>query len=453
MQIGALAASLGAFCTFMYISKLCGKAGQKRPRLVALKDQQQKAIGCRQLRLYAAFAAASSVAAAAAALAVHPEHFSLLTNPIMVAAAGMYRSAISSGDAGVCSCDDGGDDTEQTGTCPSCSRSTQQSSSSARTDPSAPATNIVQIEIPPLLNVDGQSIEYNIDESTERNYEILAYNYTNCTSRYASIRASLDYEYHSHYNPSRQRVQDAIIDHLLNRTTIQCSTTGRSCSKPHESNFIVFTAGVFGAGKTHTVRLLSERGRFPLAGFVPVDPDEIRRHLPEFKYYVNYDAEKAGEMTRKEAGYISEMLQEAALKDGRNVLVDGSLRDHEWYALHFEDLRKLHPTVRVAIVHVTAPRSAIYENVEARSRVTGRVVPRDKIEMALKAVPESVKRLGPLADFFCELWNSPEEEDVQITTEGIGWKEFAKIWDQKCPPDVENASGTVPTEAPLQSRL
>mmetsp|Transcript_6727 Transcript_6727/g.18774 ORF Transcript_6727/g.18774 Transcript_6727/m.18774 type:complete len:367 (+) Transcript_6727:216-1316(+) len=366
----------------------------------------------------------------------------------MVAAAGLYRSCASSGGADVCSCDNGGD-TEQSGTCPSCSRPTQ-SSSSTRTEPAAP--KVVQIEIPPLPNVDGMSIEYNIDESTERNYEMLSYNYSNCTSRYAPIRENLDYDYHSHYNPSRQRVQDAIIDHLLNRTTIQCSATGRSCSKPHESNFIVFTAGAFGSGKTHTVRLLSDHGRFPLAGFVSVDPDEIRRHLPEFRYYVEYDAEKAGEMTRKEAGYISEVLQEAALKDGRNVLVDGSLRDHEWYALHFEDLRKLHPNVRIAILHVTAPRSAIYENVEARSRVTGRVVPRDKIEMALKTVPESVNRLGPLADFFCELWNSPEEEDVQITTKGIGWREFTKVWDQKCPPDVEHASGTA-TEAALQSRL
>lgn len=368
--------------------------------------------------------------------------------------------------AGFCSCDDGNGvagtrsdaagATEQSGTCPSCSRQAQ----TVPNDDSTGTNYIIQIEIPPLPNVDGTSIDYNIEESTERNYETLSYNYTNCTSKYASIRASLDYDYHSHYNPSRQRVQDAIIDHLLNRTTIQCSATGRSCSKPHDgSNFIVFTAGVFGAGKTHTVRMLSEHGRFPLAGFVSVDPDEIRRHLPEFRYYVDHDAEKAGEMTRKECGYLSEVLTEAALKDGRNVLVDGSLRDHEWYALHFDELRRMHPNLRIAILHVTAPRSAIYENVEARSRVTGRVVPKDKIEMALKTVPESVKRLGPLADFFCELWNSPEQDDVRITSDGIGWKEFTKVWEQKCPPnaheedtgDVERSSGT--DEAVIKSRL
>jgi predicted kinase len=402
---------------------------------VATEDKRRRA-----LRLFAA----ASIAAVAATLAFQPEHFTLSwTNQIMLAAADLYRSSTSttSGADTACSCDGSGDaapSAEQSGTCPSCSRPAQAATNTDPTDP-----NVVQIEIhvPPFPNVDGMSIEYNIDEPTERNYEILSYNYTNCTSKYAQIRASLDYEYHSHYNPSRQKVQDAIIDHLLNRTTIQCSATGRSCSKPHDgNNFIVFTAGVFGAGKTHTVRLLSERGRFPLAGFVSVDPDEIRRHLPEFRYYVKNDAEKAGEMTRKESGLISEVLAGAALIEGRNVLVDGSLRDHEWYALHFDDLRQMHPNIRIAILHVTAPRSAIYENVVARSRVTGRVVPRDKLEIALKTVPQSVKRLGPLADFFCELWNSPEEEDVHITTDGIGWKEFTTVWNQKCPPDQKEES-------------
>ena len=36
-----------------------------------------------------------------------------------------------------------------------------------------------------------------------------------------------------------------------------------------------------GAGKSYTMRKLVEKGRFPLLAFVNVDPDEIRRQLPE----------------------------------------------------------------------------------------------------------------------------------------------------------------------------
>jgi len=358
---------------------------------------------------------------------------------------GRYHHATEEGDpdmndVGACECDDTTAKTSA-GTCPSCNRPTHaasaetaESSAAGTTSTARAAASVAEIEIPPLLNADGTSLSYNLDRSTEENYQILSYNYTSCTGPYSSIRSTLDYSYHSHYQPQRQRVQDAIVSHLLNRTTITCSTTGRSCSTPHGGNWIVFTAGVFGAGKTHTLRILSEKDRFPLAGFVAVDPDEIRRHLPEFRYYVEHDAEGAGEMTRKEAGLMSEILTEAALRQGRNVLVDGSLRDHEWYGEHFDDLRDMHPNLKIAILHVAAPISSIFANVRARSKVTGRVVPKEKIEMALEAVPRSVKLLGPLADFFCELWNSPEEEDVQISTAGVGWNEFSKVWQQSCPP-------------------
>lgn len=39
---------------------------------------------------------------------------------------------------------------------------------------------------------------------------------------------------------------------------------------------------------------------FPLLAFVSVDPDVIRRYLPEFESYVEQDPMMAGEMTRKE---------------------------------------------------------------------------------------------------------------------------------------------------------
>ena len=60
-----------------------------------------------------------------------------------------------------------------------------------------------------------------------------------------------------------------------------------------------------------------------------VDPDEIRQQFPEYSLYVNQNPLKAGEMTRKEAGYVVEILTLAALQAGKNVLVDGSLRDWE----------------------------------------------------------------------------------------------------------------------------
>ena len=55
-----------------------------------------------------------------------------------------------------------------------------------------------------------------------------------------------------------------------------------------------------GAGKSHVVELLGEVGFFPLDTFVRVDPDRLRRELPEMQAYLQRDPGTAGSLTHKE---------------------------------------------------------------------------------------------------------------------------------------------------------
>jgi hypothetical protein len=66
------------------------------------------------------------------------------------------------------------------------------------------------------------------------------------------------------------------------------------------------------------------------------------------------------------AGFIAEILTLAALQGGKNVLQDGSLRDYDWYQTYFQRLRNEFPKVRQAIVHITAPKEAVFERAEVR---------------------------------------------------------------------------------------
>lgn len=109
------------------------------------------------------------------------------------------------------------------------------------------------------------------------------------------------------------------------------------------------------------MKKLVERGLFPLLAFVRADPDEIRRYMPEFQLYVQQSPELAGQLTRKEAGLITEILTLAGLQAGKNVLVDGSLRDADWYKKYFMKLRVNYGNIRLAIIHVTAPREKVFE--------------------------------------------------------------------------------------------
>ena len=193
------------------------------------------------------------------------------------------------------------------------------------------------------------------------------------------------------------------------------------------------------------MKRLSARSLFPLEAYVVVDVDEIRSHFPEYRLYARLVPERAGELTHREAGYVAEIATAAALRRGRNVLVDGSLWDCGWYREYFESLRAEHEGLRIAILHITAPREAVLERAANRARETGRVVPLETIEKSIEHVPISVKKLAPLVDFFCELDNSCHtsgKEDcgsgrsggeVRMVTEGITWDAFRDNWAQTWP--------------------
>lgn len=205
---------------------------------------------------------------------------------------------------------------------------------------------------------------YNWERSTEENFRSSEQNHQQTFyGKYKHIRERLDYKYHAHYYGARQLLQDSIIDSLL--LTPEESPEGENGGEQSKP-YIIFTAGCMGAGKTHTVHKLSSSGQFPVKSFVSVDPDEIRRLLPEYPVYIADNALRAGELTRKEAGMIAEILTEAALERNQNVLVDGSLRDAAWYQNYFELLRESHPRLNLGIVHVTAPIEDIYLRVEVR---------------------------------------------------------------------------------------
>ncbi|MGK3738104.1 MAG: pantothenate kinase [Bacillariaceae sp.] len=120
----------------------------------------------------------------------------------------------------------------------------------------------------------------------------------NVYGKYSHIRTTLDYSFHTNYTFERQMLQDSIITDMLNEAYIldESGNVGTVATDP----WMVFTAGAMGAGKSFTIRVLVEKEWFPLSAFVIVDPDEIRRLLPEYQLYITENPEMAGELTRKE---------------------------------------------------------------------------------------------------------------------------------------------------------
>ena len=213
---------------------------------------------------------------------------------------------------------------------------------------------------------------------------------------YRDIRCDLDHAYHGVYTLERQAVQDALVEEVL--------AEGVAEGAP----WVVFTAGAMGAGKSRTMSWLSENRIFPLSQVVQVDADLFKAALPEWEGYVARDPMSAGFHTRQESGMCCEIAQEAAMRAGRHLWVDGSLRDGAWYVSVFQKIRRTHPEYRIAIFHITASKDLVVERARQRGQATGRHVPMSEILDSMQRVPAAVELLSPYTNFVATIDNSSD---------------------------------------------
>ena len=228
---------------------------------------------------------------------------------------------------------------------------------------------------------------------------------------YQHIRKELDYTYHKHYQKQRQWLQDSIIEDLLDQVNVE--DVENVCVTPHEP-WMIFTAGPRGAGKRHTIDDLVLDERLPLLGFISVDSDQIRRRLPEFDMYTQFHPELVDELTRKESGFIAEILVQAAVQLGRNVIFDGALKSTDWYLGLIDKLQK-DPTTsqyKFGIFHITAPMDQIVARISRKSVDTGRVIPQISTLHDIESIKHGYEVLKPHVNYTCEIRNGKEELEL-----------------------------------------
>ncbi len=175
---------------------------------------------------------------------------------------------------------------------------------------------------------------------------------------YAHLRQIIlsDSDRYKNYSRRRQWLQNAIVDDFLDNIE-----DTNMCITPSEP-WLIFTVGARGAGKIHTIHELVNTGRLPILSFVQVDPDSIRRRLPEFQ---TYDKELVNDLTRKESSFIAELLLLAAVQNGRNVVFDSSMRDSKWFLKLIQSIKLLDSSsFKFAVLHITAPTEIIFERVK-----------------------------------------------------------------------------------------
>jgi len=175
---------------------------------------------------------------------------------------------------------------------------------------------------------------------------------------------------------------------------------------------------------------------------VKIDPDMLKSEIPEMAGYLEKDPETAATQLHRESTQMSDVLFEHALQTNHNILVDGSLRDVDWYTILFARLRRDCPGHRLAIVYVSASPEVIRARAKARASATGRAVPEELLQGSIEQVPRSVGALSPLTDVTYEVTNNdgqplelvsnwpclnrPSADTGEISN--ATWKDFAQSW-------------------------
>jgi predicted kinase len=247
---------------------------------------------------------------------------------------------------------------------------------------------------------------------------------------YANSRAILDYTYHTRPSAERQELQDIIISKALGYVD-DAGTPVVPFNAPRlPQPWLLFTCGAMGAGKGRVLRYLHSVGACPLESFVLVDPDKLKEQLPELQALLLESPQRAHTALHRESTLMAELIEREAMLQGRSVIVDGSLRNTKHYAQQIGKIRAEFPHYRIALLWVKASNETVYQRAEKRARITGRHVPKEVLDSALKQVPTSFAVLSGLCDYAGIVDNDTDDCDP-VFASPFTLEEFAGLWKQE----------------------
>lgn len=262
------------------------------------------------------------------------------------------------------------------------------------------------------------------------------------TEPFSLARSLLDYSYHANPLKNRQLLQDEILRRVVESAPCSTATDSSPSSTKHQQRpWMVFTAGPMGVGKGYVLQELHKANLFPIQEFIKIDPDLLKSELPELPGYIQINPVIAASQLHRESTQMADVLLEHALAHSHSILVDGSLRDVEYYTSFLKRIRREFPTYQIAILQIVASREVIFQRAKTRGEKTGRVVPIELLEESIRQVPASVAQLSSLTDVVytiennegqpLKLVNSHSKDESSSSTTVPSWSDFAQSWKQE----------------------
>ena len=167
------------------------------------------------------------------------------------------------------------------------------------------------------------------------------------------------------YTKERQKLHKKIIQSIVD-----------SANKPKngEKPIAILMGGGSASGKG-TLRTSLVVPRLKSAGInVGIsDCDEIKAQLPEYEHFRKQDPESAAYRVHEESMDISMKAMDELVKNGKNLLFDGTMKDVDKYSSIIDKLHKA--GYQVQIIGSDIPVDLAIERSNKRAKTTGRKVP------------------------------------------------------------------------------
>ncbi|OOF82327.1 hypothetical protein BKG92_06915 [Rodentibacter ratti] len=189
----------------------------------------------------------------------------------------------------------------------------------------------------------------------------------------------------------------SIIDKYIKETT-----------QPLQSrNVAIFIGGGSGAGKSTIRKIIQQQ----YAGFLIIDPDEIKTLIPSYEKLQAEYGYDASAMVHEQSSEIAKKLLILAQKELYSFMYDATLKNVHKFELIFKELKLL--GYNISLVIVDCDIELAIKRVKARETQENRSVPENIVIQSHKMIPVSFRVLNK----HCSEWviyNTDQEQPKQI---------------------------------------
>lgn len=205
------------------------------------------------------------------------------------------------------------------------------------------------------------------------------------------------------YNSNRKKLHQRITADLLKISQDQ---------NTHPPSAYFFGGGSCSGKTTLKEKMKKELPQLKYRQLVHVDPDEIKKHLPEYEIYKQKNPQEAAILVHKESCDIRDELVELLIRKKIHFIYESTMAKPQKYKYLFSRLREEGFNIHLYIADV--PLSLAIDRAAKRAKQDNRVVPEKVIINTHKLVPKTFQLVKELTDS-CHLYDTQKDTKVILS--------------------------------------